>query len=618
MTKPPPQSCQPCSRAFNAAMLLALLGGVVVALLIEWPRIEAIAESGEWANLLLNFNYDSTLPLLLFLMLPVAWLWPGREKILSPAPDSRVKTVLTALLLGGLSLLMSHHVSQLEIKDQKFGDLPPAYHDEYSYLLQAEAYLDGRVSYPIHETHPELFSQFHVLNETTFASRYFPATGLVIAPGLKLGRPYWGHWICGALTTIFIFLAGKELGGYRTGLFAGLCCALSPALALFSNLLLAHHPTLLGLSSFLYFYLRMWRTKSFASGMLAGVGLALAMLSRPMAAAGFALPMGVVLLANLIRPVQWTHDESAPARSTILKLNLAVGLPIIAGLLILLPINKAVTGDLFKLPYSQFQTIYTPNHVYGFDNVERGEGQRKKETFAKYDNWAENLTPESARTKVFTRLVASLRWTWGIVPLTMAGLFCLILAVEARNRWALIVLSLISIHVAHAPYWFTGIQDWHYVFESCLIWFLLLGEVTAAIWGISKTKGRPLLKYWWLGMLAAPMLTMYVSAGDFWPVARMQNEVEIVAFSRLKYQEFDRLLEQEIGDRRALVLIDHDETDLHIDYIDNDPSWDAPIIRGRVDEGRPDAERLEELKAAFPKREIWYFNAAQGSLELLE
>lgn len=600
-------------------MLLALLGGLAVAVLIEWPRMEAIAESGQWANLLLAFNYDSTLPLLVFLLLPVAWFWPGREKIISPAPASRSKTVITALILGGVSLFMSHHVANLQVNGKTFGELPPAYHDEYSYLLQAESYLDGRVSYPVHPTHPELFSQFHVVNETKFASRYFPATGLVVALGLELGNPYWGHWICGALATIFIFLAGEELGGYKTGLFAGLFCALSPALALFSNLLLAHHPTLLGLSSFLYFYLRMWRTKSFTSGFLAGVGLAFAMLSRPMAAAGFALPVGVVLLANLIRPVRWAHDETVPSRKQIFSLNLAVGLPIIAGFLILLPINKAVTGDLFKLPYSQFQTIYTPNHVYGFDNVERGEGQREKETFAKYDNWAENLTPESARTKVFIRLVASLRWTWGIVPLTMAGLFCLVLVIEPPyTRWGIVMASLLTIHLAHAPYWFTGIQDWHYVFESCLIWFLLLGEVTGFLWGASTTNGRPMLKYWWLGMLAAPMLTMYVSAGDFWPVARMQNEVEIVAFSRLKYEEFDRLLEEEIGDQRALILIDHDEADLHIDYIDNDPPWDAPIIRGRVDEGRPDAESLQELNRAFPDREIWYFDVAAGNLEKLE
>ena len=446
----------------------------------------------------------------------------------------------------------------------------------------------------------------------------FPATGLVIAPAIKLGNRYCGHWLCGALTTIFIFLAGTELGTYKTGLFAGLFCALSPALALFSNLLLAHHPTLLGLSSFLYFYLLMWRTKWRSAGVLAGVGLTFAMLSRPMAAAGFALPMGIVLLANLIRPVRWVHDETTPSRKSVFGLNLAVGLPVLLGLLILLPINKTITGDAFQLPYSQFQEVYTPQHAFGFNNVERGEGTRQKETFANYDDWAENLTPKEAQTKAVTRLVASMRWTWGIIPLTMAGLFCLVMFIEPPyTRWGIVIASLLTIHLAHVPYWFTGIQDWHYVFESCLIWFLLLGEVTRAFWEHSRKSGRPMLKYWWIAMLAAPMLTMYVSVGEWWPVARLQNEADIIAFSRSKYESFDRRVVDQIGDRRALVLIDHDPSDLHIDYIQNDPSWEGQILRGRADEGRPDAERLKELQSAFPDREIWYFDVATGKLERL-
>jgi hypothetical protein len=618
MTDPFPQSCQPCSRTLSVAMLTTLLGGLVVALLLEWPRINLAMESGRWGSLLFNFHYDSTLPLILFLLLPVAWLWPGREKLVPDQHPSRLKMIVTAIVLGGLSLFMSHYVANMDVHGKAFGERPPAYHDEYSYLLQAETYLDGRVSYPVHPTHPELFSQFHVVNEDRFASRYFPATGLVIAPAIRAGNPYWGHWLCGALTTIFIFLAGNELGAYKTGLFAGLFCALSPALALFSNLILAHHPTLLGLSSFLYFYLLMWRTKSFSVGILAGVGLAFAMLSRPMAAAGFALPMGVVLLVNLIRPVRWVHDETMPSRKTVFGLNLAVGFPIVVGLLILLPINKSITGNATKLPYAQFQEVYTPKHIYGFNNVERGMGQRQKEVYAKYDDWAENLTPKSAREKAATRFVSSLKWTWGIVPLTMAGLFCLVLSVELRNRWTMMLAVIVSIYLAHMPYWFTGIQDWHYVFESCLIWFLLMGEVTRVVWGISQKSGRPLLKYWWLAMLAAPMLTMFVSAGEWWPIARLKNEAQMITFSRQKFERFDSTVERQIGDRKALILIHHDEADLHIDYIQNDPSWEGQILRGRSDGGRPDAERFKELRDAFPDQEIWYYDVAKSKLEKLK
>lgn len=620
MTDESRSTSTPCGRALNFALLVSLVGGLAVTVLMEWPRWEFARDIGQWGSLLLDFHYDATLPLILFLLLPVCWFVRGRtrteKRIHAEDRPGRVRDVLTPLALASLSLFMSHHVASLEANGRRFGDLPPAYHDEYSYLLQAETYLDGRLSYPVHPTHPELFAQMHVVNENRFASRYFPATGVVIAPFLAFGQPYWGHWLCGALTTVFMYLAGRELSGYRTGLFTGLFCALSPALALFGNLLLAHHPTLLGLSVFLYFYLRMWRTLSITSGLFAGIGLTFAMLSRPMAAAGFALPMGLLLLAVLVKPCGWLGTPCI-VRTRALKLNLAVGFPVLLGLLILLPINKAITGDSLKLPYSQFQEVYTPKHAYGFHNVERGEGRRQKETFAKYDDWAENLTPETAREKAFTRLVASLRWTWGIVPLTMAGLFCLVMSVESRNRWMMIVASLFTIHLAHVPYWFTGIQDWHYVFESCLIWCLLLGETTRSLWDAFRARGRPLMKYWWLGMVTAPMLTMYFSAGEFWPVSRIQNEAESIGFSRLKYDEFDRLLKSRIGNRRALVLIHHDPTDLHIDFIDNDPSWDAPILRGRAEEGKPDDARIAELKESFPERELWFFDMVTGNLQAL-
>src|SRR5690606_25994401 len=60
---------------------------------------------------------------------------------------------------------------------QSWKGFPPAYHDEFSYLFQAETYLQGRWWLPSHPRHPEWFDQMHVLNEGHFASRYFPGVG---------------------------------------------------------------------------------------------------------------------------------------------------------------------------------------------------------------------------------------------------------------------------------------------------------------------------------------------------------------------------------------------------------------------------------------------------------
>ena len=129
-----------------------------------------------------------------------------------------------AIGVAFLSIGVSAWIADQRVGGQlnlRFGSLPPAYHDEYSYLFQAKTFLAGRVSFPSHETVPEIFDQMHVLNEGRFASRYFPGAGAWMAPFVAMGHPYWGQWLAGALCALFIFWAGRELGGNGVGLLAG-------------------------------------------------------------------------------------------------------------------------------------------------------------------------------------------------------------------------------------------------------------------------------------------------------------------------------------------------------------------------------------------------------------
>ncbi len=182
----------------------------------------------------------------------------------------------------------------------RFGDLPPAYHDEFSYTLQAKTFLAGRLSFPSDPHLPELFDQMHVLNEGRFASRYFPGVGMWIAPFLAMGHPYWGQWLAGGLAAFFVFWAGRELAGNRVGLAAGLLTALSPGMVLFSNLLLSHEPTMAALALFLFAFVRFMRTGRASDAFWAGCGLSFAMLCRPMTAAGFGLPFGLWFAWRLV------------------------------------------------------------------------------------------------------------------------------------------------------------------------------------------------------------------------------------------------------------------------------------------------------------------------------
>jgi hypothetical protein len=620
----------PPSRRFllaQAAALLAVLAMVVPAEIAHWREVLGTPDA-------FGINVDTTLPLVLLVALP--YFWFVRRPFWSPSGltwqrlttwwNSGIESpwsIRASLLIATTSLVMCGHVAAMRLGDReqyRFGKLPPAFHDEYSYVFQAETYLADRLSYPSHPAAPRLFDQMHVVNEGRFASRYFPATGLFVAPWLWLGWPIFGHWLAGAATCLLVFGIGRELSNNGTGFVAGMLTALSPGMALFGNLVLAHHPTLLGLFFFAWSFLRWLRTGTTRDVFFAGVGLSWAMLCRPMTAAGFALPFGVVFVAKLWTKLTRSTSEGQPPTDPRSRFGLqcrpllAMALPLVAGFVVLGVHNRAITGRMMTSPYEVFTDIYSPRHVYGFHNVERGKLREGPRVLKNYNEWADDLTPALAVENTKSRLLASWQWTVGLVPLLAAVIVFVITGSGRDWRWWLVPASIVSLFAAHVPYWFVGMFHWHYVFETGPLWCLLLAAATDTLARSWLAAERPRMPVWWAGVIGAAVVVNVWDFAPFWYPSKLQAIVEQVAFARLRYQAFDELLSHDVRQRPALVLIEADPEDRHIDYVVNEPSLSAEVLRGRY----PVADwPLEKIVMEFPDRAVYLFRAKTGELRLV-
>lgn len=677
MTPPPgqnPLSVRPSRRRVTVVCGAAWVAAMTLVCPAEWFRWQEASTAGASVArfLLTDWNLDSTPYFWLLLAAPLCALFrtrgagnTGERAASEPAtsrpetpPISRGRAAAAAALVTFAAWSSSAWIAArpTDMKSNvRFGSLPPAYHDEFSYLLQARTYLSGRWSLPGNSERPELFDQVHVLNEGAFASRYFPGTGAWMAPFVAAGHPYWAPRIAACLAALCLLAAGCELGGLRLGFLAGLLTALSPGIALFSNLLLAHLPTLVGLGVFLAAMLRFMRKPKWPWALTAGIGLSFAMLCRPMTAAGFALPFGVWMLVWATRSTGTSLRSRAGAVA-------AMGVPLVAGFALMAAQNQEVTGDWRTSPYQQYTEIYTPRHVFGFDNVVRGERRLGPKVLEEYDRWAENLTPALAVRNVFHRIVASGQWTLGLVPLLMSGVVFCGLTRHEDARWKWIGLSILSLHAVHVPYWFDGIMHWHYVFETAPLLLLLTAGATCTLLRAWRDEGRSMLSVWWLGLLMMALATAYVS-GDFfvlfsltaaaalataaaasmgppnrrpdrrlaagltvlaaafggamwfspaplWPLARLDAAISEIGFSRMKYAAFRDRTRRAAHGRAALVLVVPDAADRHIDYVTNDDGLDARVLIGRY----PKDGDVASVARAFPERAMLVFDAASGVL----
>jgi hypothetical protein len=259
-----------------------------------------------------------------------------------------------------------------------------------------------------------------------------------------------------------------------------------------------------------------------------------------------------------------------------------------------------VTGNWRQSPYQLYTDVYTPRHVYGFNNVVRGEQKLGPKVIDSYDRWAENLTMELAFRNLLNRWIGSWLWTFDGLPLLICTIVMLAMLVRLDRRWTLLVLSIASLYLLHFPYWYVGIMGWHYVFESAPIWCLIFGGATNLLLNDWKTRGLGRLPFWWRLMLLISLQGVFLT-NDGPGKSRLQRGIQSLKYPRQRHAELRRWVEKRIQ-LPALVLLDQKESvDSHLDLVVNEPGLTADLLLGRY---RPGLD-INEIRRAFPGRNLY-------------
>lgn len=240
----------------------------------------------------------------------------------------------------------------------------PEVHDEFSYLLAADTFLQGRLANPMPQFW-EHFESFHILVNPSYASKYPPAQGLALAAGTLVGgHPVVGVWLsnalmCGAIAYLLVAWLPRRwaalgaalavvqfsIGGYwAQEYWGGAMAAAGGALVYGAARRLAEIPRL-------------------SDSLLLVTGMVILANSRPFEGALVAFPAALVVAYG-----GWSSRGEARRRWLCL-----VALP--AGLLLATAAggmawyNYRVTGDPFQLPHALHAESYLFVPLFLFSEI---------------------------------------------------------------------------------------------------------------------------------------------------------------------------------------------------------------------------------------------------------
>ena len=319
----------------------------------------------------------------------------------------------------------------------------PKVDDEFSYLLAADTFTHGRLANPPHAMW-EHFETFHVLQQPTYASKYPPGQGLMLALGSLIWHPIVGVWLgaafaCAAITWMLMAWLRP-----RWALLGGLLSAVHPEVLMWSQRYWGGCLALAGGALAIGGFRRVMKLPRIGDALLMAAGGALLLYTRPYEGGVLTLLLGTVLMVSALRK-----------RTALRDLALRVVLPCAAVLCVAAGwlgfYNARVTGSPLKMPYQIHTVQYMAAPIFIWQTapplpVYHHADMHDFHTGWEFRGYAKQRTPAGLATGIIERMWRLIRGEMRIWFLSIS-LVALPFALR-RDGWMRFTLALTFVFFA--------------------------------------------------------------------------------------------------------------------------------------------------------------------------
>ncbi len=487
----------------------------------------------------------------------------------------------------------------------------PLIHDEFSLLLQAQTYLEGRLANPSHELW-DRFESFHINHIPAYASVYFPGRGLPLAFGLLVaGEPWLGVWLS------FVLLAMSTVWMLRGWV--------SPRLALLGGMLVV-----VRLGAFSYWINSYWGGAFTALGAMLVVGAMPRIIKNPQWRYGFALGVGTVILMTT-RPFEGPMLCGALGlfflprllkRNLVRSALLRAGIPLAAlvggGAAVTAMYHSATTGDPLVTPYEVNRGTYAVAPAFIIAPLEKRVDrlERRARHFKRfYDEEARPFFDARSGFRGMLRsMVRKVQLTWYFY-VGAALTIPFILGLWASRRDVPVVGTLV---IFYAGFLLTTWPLPHYaapIFPVLLI-VTMRGLALLSNWttqerpvGFSLARALPIAA-------ASPLLVAASSVVLKWPEIQNNSWDRPCCAVTQSSVRSDTIKQLEAISGRDLVLVaSNDHNPIHTELVFNDADIDSSAIVWAHSLGD---EEDKELVAYYSDRRPWLFEWTADGYILLD